>query len=348
MDINSFVNTYNGIFTLANLLVTIASGFVSVIVLVITYRTWKLKCGNKVIGYYHVERSIDSSSAYINEIVLQNMKDKDVTIHDIYIRFGRNIYLDMLDKDHENYYVQVLPPLGTLFLKFGPAIKYLSHCEAVDMDDLIFNQQNSKIVLVTNVGKIVVDNIKTGWNPHAEFFKNYGTVNVQQFKYYTAHSVYRNGKLEHEAIDFSSYGDKVKYLVKMAIHGKEIEYRVFDANSKQVQKFSKIKFSKDSLASTKSLRLFLTNEKDKGNIDFDEIIDIIDLNAYVQYFLETYNINDTKPPISKGWLEYEICDRVQSWWWNIKEDFQNVKDGKTKWNFRFRIFQLFAKMKDKK
>lgn len=81
----NYANTYSALITILALLVSVWALWVAI-------KALNLKCGNKVVGYYNVESSIDSSIPYIKEIVLQNLKDKEVAIQDIYIRFGRDIY----------------------------------------------------------------------------------------------------------------------------------------------------------------------------------------------------------------------------------------------------------------
>ena len=99
MDING-VNEYlsnNDNVSLVGLIVAIASLaiaaiglIISIIVLVLTFKTWKLKCGISVLGWYGITSSIESNTPYVSEIKLQNTKDKELAISNIYIHFGEN------------------------------------------------------------------------------------------------------------------------------------------------------------------------------------------------------------------------------------------------------------------
>ena len=123
MDING-VNEYlsnNDNVSLVGLIVAIASLviaaiglIISIIVLVLTFKTWKLKCGISVLGWYGITSSIESNTPYVSEIKLQNTKDKELAISNIYIHFGENVYIDMLEKDSRfDKYDIVIPYMYT-------------------------------------------------------------------------------------------------------------------------------------------------------------------------------------------------------------------------------------------
>lgn len=166
----------------------------------------------------------------------------------IYIFDLDEIYIDMLDKGYLDSYINVIPPFGTILLKFGPAYRYSCSMQTVDMTKLIWDHKPGQIILSTNQGKIKVRKIRTGWSPTTDYFRNYGTQCIRQFKFYTLDSVYRNGSLENKAIDFSSYGDQVKYLVSLKVGGRIVEYRIFAATQKQVAAFENLRFTEQNLA----------------------------------------------------------------------------------------------------
>ena len=56
----------------------------------------------KFAGWLGESSSIISEHKYYRTLLLENLKDKDLVVFDIYIRIGHNIYLDMLDKDNLN------------------------------------------------------------------------------------------------------------------------------------------------------------------------------------------------------------------------------------------------------
>ncbi len=127
------------------LTISAISLFVSAIVLLITYKTYILKYGQKVRGWFGESSFIASDHTYISSIVLENLKDKDLVIFDIYIRIGHNIYLDMLNKDGLNeHYFHVIPALSTKEFRFGPPIEDIDGACSVDLSELIFNRKIKK------------------------------------------------------------------------------------------------------------------------------------------------------------------------------------------------------------
>lgn len=321
MDIQTFYTTYEKIINIMVGGFTILSFFISVIVLYITFQTWKLKCGEKVRGQFSVCSSIDSSSPYINNVILENLKDKDLVIKEMYIRFGCNIYLDMFMKDSPNEnYVHIIPPLSTIEFKFGPAFAYTSRCNKVSIEKLLEGDiwKNGKIILITNKGKLTVRNAKKGWSPKFYYFKNYGIQNIQQYQYYSHNSVYGKNKIEHLAIDYSSYGDKTLYLVQLLLDNNEIvTYPIF--KKYQVAKFVKVKFSEKNLETCDNLKQFLEAEKKVGNVSYVEIRNIIDFQSNIKEFNDKLHCNskDLLKPKPLNWFQYYVICRIKTIWYNL-------------------------------
>ncbi len=339
-NLSNSLNDYAGLFTILALLISAFS-------LRVAIKALSLKYGNKVVGYYNVESSIESTMPYICKVMLQNLKDKDVAILEMYIRFGRNVYIDMFNKGLYDEFIQVIPPLGTLNFTFGPSYMNCCGMNTVDLSNLIMGEKRGTIILLTSQGKIIVKPITKGWSVEADYFKNYGTQHILLHKIYTQKSVYRDGLLPHKAIDFSSYGDAVKYLVTLKIHGKDIEYKVFNGNNYQVQKFSNIKFTQQSLQSALSLRTFLDTEKKKGNIQYDCIVDVSEFGNFVEKEKNRIGKYGSYEAKAEGWFEYYILDRIQTIWWNIKADIKYFNQNNKNYNYHFHIFRFLISFKKK-
>lgn len=326
MNIQDFYTTYSGIINIVIGGFTVLGCMISVIVLYITFQTWKLKCGEKVRGGFGICSDIGSSGYYINNVILENLKDKDLVIKEMYIRFGRNIYLDMFMKDSANEnYVHIIPPLSTIEFKFGPAFAYTERCKKVTIEELLNKNlwKNSRIILITNEGKLTVKKAKKGWSPIFHYFKNYGTQVIQQHRYYSDNSVYARNGIEHIAIDYSTYGDKTLYLVKLLLDNvKIVTYPIYDKH--QVVKFQDLKFSNKDLESCDTLRQFIEKEKEAGNINYNEIIDIIDFQSVIRKYDDKYHhdsdeILDLKP---LNWFQYNIICKVETLWYKICEKWK--------------------------
>lgn len=336
MDIQGFYTTYSGIINVVIGGFTVLGFLISAIVLYITFQTWKLKCGEKVRGEFDICSGIESSGYYINNIILENLKDKDLVIKEMYIRFGRNIYLDMFMKDTANEsYVHIIPPLSTIEFKFGPAFAYTERCDKVTIQKLLHKNlwKNSRIILITNEGKLTVKRAKKGWSPEFYYFKNYGTEIIRQHRYYSDNSVYGKNRIEHFAIDYSTYGDKTLYLVKLSLDDKKIvTYPIYEKH--QVVKFQDLKFSNKELETCDTLRQFIEKEKEAGNINYIEIKEIIDFQSIIREYDDKYhhssdNILEPKP---LNWFQYNIICKVETIWYKIYEKGKKLITNRHKTN----------------
>ncbi len=79
-----------------NLLVASVGLVVSSIVLYITILSWKLKIGQSVRASLGITTT---DKSYVSNIIVENFKDRDLVIFGIYLKFGANIYIDLLDID---------------------------------------------------------------------------------------------------------------------------------------------------------------------------------------------------------------------------------------------------------
>lgn len=336
MDIQGFYTTYDGIINIVIGGFSILGFLVSAIVLYITFQTWKLKCGEKVRGEFGICSSIESSGYYINNVTLENLKDKDLVIKEMYIRFGRNIYLDMFMKDSANEnYVHIIPPLSTIEFKFGPAFAYTERCDKVTIEALLHKNiwRNSRIILITNEGKLTVKRAKKGWSPEFYYFNNYGTQIIQQHRYYSDNSVYGKNGIEHSAIDYSTYGDKTLYLVKLLLdNGKIVTYPIYEKY--QVIKFENLQFSDKELETCDTLKRFIEKEKETGNINYVEIKEIIDFQSIIRGYNDKYhhdseNVLEPKP---MNWFQYNIICKTETIWDKICEKCKKTLHNRRKIN----------------
>ena len=328
MDIST-VNEYlsnNDNISLVSLIVAIVSLIIaaigliiSIIVLVLTYKTWKLKSGISVLGWYGVTSSIESNTPYVSEIKLQNTKDKELAISNIYIHFGKNVYIDMLEKDSRfDKYDIVIPPFGSAVLNFGPVFLYSNGTKKANVDELL-HQEKGKIVLSTNDGKLTCGDFKKGWDPISDWFKNYGTDVISVNRYYKEGSIYVGGDEPAKVYDFTSFGDRTLYIVTLGLkNGHKVEYPIYRFGEQQVTKFDSIGLTKEALNSKGNLKAFINKQKGKGKIDFETLYDIVDVQDRIKQCIKDFD-NEPYIPKAEGWFEYHICDKVQTLWWKLCE-----------------------------
>ncbi len=300
--------------SLLSLYIAAISLFVAVIVLFVTYKTYNLKLGQKVRGWMSEAGSIDSSLEFFNSILLENRKDKDLVVYDIFVRIGRNIYLDMLDKDEWNQpYFHIIPALSTKEFRFGPPIEYTDGVSSVDMSDFFNSKVKKTIVLSTNEGKLIVKTNRKEWSPiFYGLERNCATAVVHQIRYYSDRSIYGISEREklNAAINYDSYGNKILFLVSLKRKG--LGQRVYPiSNDSNVQYFSKTEFTGEALESVDTLQEFLLNERSNGNLEFEEIDKIIDFRQKVKSIREGLTISK-RPLKTLNWFDYSVKGRLQT------------------------------------
>lgn len=306
-----------------NELLSILALIVAICSMFVAYQTWKLKKGHKVRGAFYIRSSFDSSCSYISNVILENLKDRDLVIYNIYIKFGRNIYINMLNHDvAEGDNLHIIPGLSTRHFIFGPPYMSVDNSYIVNLSDLLdkYAYKHGKIVLLTSSGRINVSkSYEFEKTPIIDYFKNYGTMDILQYRYPSQSSREQLGGQQYGVIDYSSYGDRVKYVVKLKLpNGHEVEYRIFEKPDDKVAYFNDIVFTKECLESVDSLRTFLKNEKVKGHLNYEKIISIRNLQEYFKEQKERM-VDYPEKIVPEGWFQYYICDWLQTKCYQYKE-----------------------------
>jgi len=122
-------------------------------------------------------------------VIIENQKDKDLVIHEVYVRFGPDIYIDLLDKDYSDRYNIVVPPLSVKEIKFGPVFMYNVNTQRVDVGAL-FKTTKYKVVLSTSHGKLICNDWNEGWSAISEPLSNHHVVVAHPNRIYSTSSVY--------------------------------------------------------------------------------------------------------------------------------------------------------------
>ena len=294
---------------------------ISLVVLYITFQTWKLKIGQSARASYGITSSIAADGTYISNVIIQNLKDKDLIIFGIYLRFGYNIYIDLLNiNDDYDRYHHIIPPLSTRVFELGPPVYYLRGFYEISIDDFFRNYPKASIILLTNEGKLKARKFKKGWSPIAESFSNYSVLNIIPIRYYAKDSVIDTHEHAENYIDYASIEKTTLYVIRLKLYdNKEYEFRI-NPNFKY-KYFKNIDFDKEVVSSEDALRAFLLKCKDDGLIDFVEIISIIDF----QHWITNSKSNRDKRIISEdkikplNWFEFHIIAKIETMIVNIKK-----------------------------
>lgn len=182
LDLLDFTNP-----NILNIWIAATGLLVSAIVLIVTICTWRLKIGQSVRASYGITIT---DQPYVSNIIIENLKDRDLIIFGIYLKYGSNIYIDMLDIDsHYDKYHHIIPGLSTRVFELGPVLYYSEHSYEVDIQHLLNKLNAASIILHTSIGKIKAKRFRNGWSPISQYFKNYGTHYIKAHRFYTEQSV---------------------------------------------------------------------------------------------------------------------------------------------------------------
>lgn len=311
------------IIAIATFFVGLLGLFVSVVVLFITYKTWKLKCGQSVRASYGIASSIAADGPYVCNVIIENLKDKEVCIFGIYLRLGANFYLDLLDIDDiYDKYNHIIPPLSTRIFELGAPIYYHKSAREVNITSLLREYKHKgQIILATNHGKIVAKKFKKGWSPISQGFKNYDTIYVRPARLYCKSAVpYAKQQSEHY-IDYSSIEKTFLYVVELLLDsGKTFEFKISNDEKSEYVLFQKLTFSPTILSSVDNLRNYLLKSRDENLLSFRDILNIIDIQALIssdkkRLLSSEYEI--TSKHISNK-FQYYVLGKLRTWLYNIK------------------------------
>lgn len=153
-----------------SLFISFAALIVAVVAAIFTIKTFYLKKGCKVaVQMSNCLISSDNIEPYVSQIILENRKDKEVTVYNIYVQYGEAIYLDLLHQNPNNSINRLikpilLPPFSVKIINLGPPIAYKDGMLRVENVYELFKCKKVEIVLSTNYGKVIAENVDI-WEP---------------------------------------------------------------------------------------------------------------------------------------------------------------------------------------
>lgn len=258
----------------------IPSLVISLIALWYAVETYLLKSGIYIKGMYGITFfNSDSHQAFINQITLENMKDKAIIIFNISIKIGDNYILLIEDFKDDPL---IIKPFEIYQKKYETVYCYVSNMIKWDIQELLIDQDIKKIfILSTNHGRYEVKETVNFHHPLQEINLNKCTTLVHPFR-----PVYK-GKV---------IGEEVDYIVNM-----DEEIIFLHKSDERLKIFNNFDLSSHSLASRDNLEIFFQEQKKLGNINFSFLqvvnADIIHSDIKKKYFAQ--NKANKKIPFRK-------------------------------------------------
>lgn len=210
------------------------------------YRRYSLKVGMRLRGGYGTTSTVACEESFVSRVVLENLKDRPVTIYGIYLRVGYNIYIvieDFADKP------LTLKAFETYQNDYDPIDYYSVGTSRIAVGKFLGSRKLKKrLVVSTSDGKYTVRQLVRRWDPVYDFFRNHMTSIVHPMR-----SVYK-GK---------AYGSNTLYLVELTFEdGSEQIVPIFPRDN-EVKRFWNLRLTAKSLESKEELEALLLNAKSR-------------------------------------------------------------------------------------
>lgn len=280
--------------------------FIGLIALYFAVRNYRRKSGIHVRGQLIISSTIIAEDKYISSITLENLKDRSVIIFKIFIRVGRNYYIEIDDFEGEP---KILKSYESFTCNYEPVDFYYLNMRRIKMNKLL-DYRNSKIriVLSTSHGKYVVKKFIKQWDPMFDFFRNHLTACISP--------MYPTEKVGH-------YGSEFKYLVKIdSKDGRTNKIPVY-ADDINYPKFKNFALTLEAISSRENLEAYLSEQATNGNLECNKI-EVIDAEKLRERnYGHTYEQTLEAEHIS--WFTYNVLGRLLTIQENIALKLHNRK-----------------------
>jgi len=169
---------------------------ISIIALFFTFRRYLSKVGVKIRGGYGHAQTIESNCNYVYSVILENEKDRAISIKSIFLRLGNTCYLEIEDFENDPL---ILKAFESYTKNYDPVEEYVSGTQKVDINEMLGSPDVKKrLFLSTGAGKVKVKPLRRYWIPVMEALDNHAVAIVHA------------NRMEHRG---KGYGSNVRYVV---------------------------------------------------------------------------------------------------------------------------------------
>jgi hypothetical protein len=286
--------------------VTVLTAWATIISLIYTALTFRLKSGIQIRGSFTlVPSSISCKDGYIKGITLENLKDKAVAIYDIYLRLASNCFLvlERLEADP-----LILKPFEVYTKEYDPVDFYSMSMKTLDLRPMFKVERMNKIriVLSTGEGLYHVKKPIRIRRAYELFFMNYLTAIAQPIR------------LTHKG---RAYGGNAIYLLELVnSKGEEACVPIYPEDYK-VKRFTDFQLTHESLASRDILETYLQSKQEEGVLRCARL-NVIDMQTRREELYADYNQNPIiVKPMSK--LTHELIGFAYTFARNARNSWRN-------------------------
>jgi hypothetical protein len=264
---------------------------VALIALFFTIRNYWRKAGILVRGSVSFGSSIQGNDIFIRKIVLENLKDRAITIFGIYVKIAHSYYIEVEDFDTRPL---ILKPFETYHKEYGPIEFYSVNMNRIRLDNLLKNDSVRKtVILATSDGRYKVPRRIPRWHPLTEFFKNYMTAVIKPVR---------------AKFDDQDLGSNTRYVIEGFHKDGGREVVLVHPEDYRFVKFKKLCLTRESLSSKEALDKLLHEAKKAGDISWERIV-VHDVDEWRKDVHQNY-ITSPIIAVQYGIFRYYVLGRL--------------------------------------
>jgi hypothetical protein len=281
----------------------ILGAFISTSILFVGIWNYRRKSGLNIQGSYTVSSSRDCDDKYVSSIILENLKDRSITIFAIYLQVGRPYHVEI---DNFEDAPLILKPFETFHKEYGPIEFYAFNMKKVKMDVLLDSKNvRKRLVLSTSQGRYIIRKGLYRWDPIIEYFRNSYAAIPKPIT-----STYKQLLL----------GSNVKYVVELGFKDGENQVIPIHRRDHELKRFRSFRLTPESIADKEALEAFLESMRVEGKLNC-ETLKVTDIDAW----RETDRTGYEEPKIvltDVGPIRYHIFGRLHSIYtdWRMKRN----------------------------
>lgn len=216
---------------------------------ILAIKNYRRKSGLHIRGNFGIASSAECNDRYVSNIIIENLKDRGVTIFAVYLRIGNNYYVELENFDEKPL---VLKAYETYKKEFGPIQFYGFNARRFDLNKILEDGGVKKrLILSTADGRYVVPKPMNAWSPVGDFFKNHMT------------AIIRPIILTHKG---EYVGENIKYILEIISDDKQEQVILIPTDEFRFNRFKNFRFTKESLETKDSLEAFLREQIALGKL----------------------------------------------------------------------------------
>lgn len=266
---------------------------VSTLALVVATKNYRRKAGILVRGEFNIASSIQCKDRYVSNMLIENLKDRAITIFAIYLQVGHSYYIELEDFEEAPL---ILKAYETFRKQYGPIQLYKTNSKRVNMNPLLEEVKIQKrLVLSTSDGKYIIPSRIKRWSPIGDSFKNSLTATL------------RPVILKHKG---KYIGENVRYIIDL-INEDHQESILIYSNTTEHNNHLDFPLTSDSIESIEKLTAYLQKVKDEGALKCESFC-VIDVGNRKSTTLSPHYSTTIEAPYHGFW-EHHISGQAITW-----------------------------------